>query len=215
MENRLGTEGSPEASKKKNRGFSLVELIIVIAIMAILAAAIAPAVIRYIDKSRRSIDRENAALMYRCVQLALVSSDDEVLDSWYAVGSGVTALTVHEDGYGDTVGSPSYDIVPVLWSYGTYQSSGQNNFVVMDSANLAFSKEFAYNMSQNNPDTGEGETGQIRIKFLKDVGHGVPNAWIIARNVENGETEIWLARKEGSLTPLYRLAPSICSDYLD
>ena len=36
----------------KNKGFSLVELIIVIAIMAILAAAIAPALIRYIDKSR-------------------------------------------------------------------------------------------------------------------------------------------------------------------
>ena len=32
----------------KNIGFSLVELIIVIAIMAVLAAAIAPALIRYI-----------------------------------------------------------------------------------------------------------------------------------------------------------------------
>ena len=38
----------------KNKGFSLVELIIVIAIMAILAAAIAPALIRYIDKSRKA-----------------------------------------------------------------------------------------------------------------------------------------------------------------
>lgn len=37
---------------KKNGGFSLVELIIVIAIMAVLAGAIAPAVIRYIDKAR-------------------------------------------------------------------------------------------------------------------------------------------------------------------
>ncbi len=42
--------------KKNNKGFSLVELIIVIAIMAILAGAIAPALIRYIDKSRRSND---------------------------------------------------------------------------------------------------------------------------------------------------------------
>ena len=36
-----------------NKGFSLVELIIVIAIMAILAGAIVPAVIHYIDKARQ------------------------------------------------------------------------------------------------------------------------------------------------------------------
>ena len=46
--------------KKSNKGFSLVELIIVIAIMAILAAAIAPALIRYIDKSRKADD------LFRC-----------------------------------------------------------------------------------------------------------------------------------------------------
>lgn len=36
----------------KNSGFSLVELIIVIAIMAILAGALAPALIKYVKKSR-------------------------------------------------------------------------------------------------------------------------------------------------------------------
>ncbi|MGN0436392.1 MAG: type II secretion system protein [Wujia sp.] len=36
-----------------NKGFSLVELIIVIAIMAVLAGAVAPALIRYIDKARQ------------------------------------------------------------------------------------------------------------------------------------------------------------------
>lgn len=42
--------------KTSNKGFSLVELIIVIAIMAILAAALAPSLIKYINKSRLSTD---------------------------------------------------------------------------------------------------------------------------------------------------------------
>ena len=42
--------------KTYNKGFSLVELIIVIAIMAILSAAIAPALIRYINKARKADD---------------------------------------------------------------------------------------------------------------------------------------------------------------
>lgn len=39
---------------KNNKGFSLVELVIVIAIMAILVGVIAPAIIKYIDKARTS-----------------------------------------------------------------------------------------------------------------------------------------------------------------
>ena len=46
-----------------NEGFTLVELIIVIAIMAILASAIGVSVIRYIDKARQSMDINNAKLI--------------------------------------------------------------------------------------------------------------------------------------------------------
>ena len=42
--------------KMNNKGFSLVELIIVIAIMAVLVGVIAPAYLRYVEKSRKSAD---------------------------------------------------------------------------------------------------------------------------------------------------------------
>ena len=61
----------------KNIGFSLVELIIVIAIMAVLAAAIAPALIRYIDKSRKAVDIQDAQMLYEAANLAAATSNDD------------------------------------------------------------------------------------------------------------------------------------------
>ena len=45
--------------KKNNSGFSLVELIIVIAIMAVLIGVLAPQFIQYVAKSRVSTDLQN------------------------------------------------------------------------------------------------------------------------------------------------------------
>ena len=44
-----------------NKGFSLVELIIVIAIMAVLVGVLAPQFIKYVEQSRRSKDIQAAA----------------------------------------------------------------------------------------------------------------------------------------------------------
>ena len=64
--------------KMNNKGFSLVELIIVIAIMAILAGALAPALLRYIEKTRVSNDKTTAANMKTAVEAAL--ANEEVMD---------------------------------------------------------------------------------------------------------------------------------------
>lgn len=77
--------------KKNNKGFSLVELIIVIAIMAILAGALAPALIKYINKSRRSADISNADTIRTACQTAM--SDE---DAMVAIGTGVTGASVSE-----------------------------------------------------------------------------------------------------------------------
>ena len=45
--------------KTNNKGFSLVELIIVIAIMAVLIGVLAPQFIKYVERSRESTDLQN------------------------------------------------------------------------------------------------------------------------------------------------------------
>ena len=48
--------------KMNDKGFSLVELIIVIAIMAVLVVVLAPQYLKYVEKSRVSADATTAAL---------------------------------------------------------------------------------------------------------------------------------------------------------
>lgn len=82
--------------KKTNKGFSMVELIIVIAIMAILAGALAPTLIKYIARSRISADISTGDSIASSIQTALTNEaiDDSTTDfSAAAYGSGDMANT--------------------------------------------------------------------------------------------------------------------------
>lgn len=65
--------------KMNNKGFSLIELIIVIAIMAILVAIIAPNLTKYLGKSKTKTDQKNLDEVKQQVQNAISdASTDEV-----------------------------------------------------------------------------------------------------------------------------------------
>ena len=68
--------------RSNNKGFSLIELIIVIAIMAILSAVIVPAIVRYIDKSRKAMDVQTAQVIYQACELAMTSGNDDAYAGW-------------------------------------------------------------------------------------------------------------------------------------
>lgn len=70
-------------TKKNNKGFSLVELIVVVLIMAIIAVALAPQVMKWVNESRKSADASTYDSVVAAAQDAL--ADEEV---WKEVTGG-------------------------------------------------------------------------------------------------------------------------------
>jgi len=78
--------------KKNNKGFSLVELIVVILIMAILGVALTPQVMKWVNNSRISSDVTNYEALVSAAQLTLA---DENVNRIYINGTTTTAVTIN------------------------------------------------------------------------------------------------------------------------
>ena len=80
--------------KMNNKGFSLIELIIVIAIMAVLVAVIAPNLTSYIGNSKKKTDNSNADSIEGIIntQLQNYGSDDDIT----AIANTDDAMTAYE-----------------------------------------------------------------------------------------------------------------------
>ena len=86
--------------KMNNKGFSLVELIIVIAIMVVLIAVLAPQYLKYVEKSRVASDQTTIVEYINAMQV-IAADPDITLDSAKSYtltsASGASTITVSGD----------------------------------------------------------------------------------------------------------------------
>lgn len=80
--------------KKDNKGFTLVELVIVVAILAILVGVLAPQYTKYVEKSRKAADVANLENMVTAFKTAASDGNDQI-------NAGVYTITIGTQGEGN------------------------------------------------------------------------------------------------------------------
>lgn len=83
--------------KMNNKGFSLVELIIVIAIMAILIVVLAPQYLKYVERSRNSTDLQNATEIVTALQVYATDPEATVAPAAGTITIGTADQTIGTD----------------------------------------------------------------------------------------------------------------------
>lgn len=214
---------SRKKRRNHNKGFSLVELIIVIAIMAILAAAIAPAVIRYIDKSRKAVDVATGELIFKAAELAYTSANDETYTGWtIAIKRKCAQTTVTTNGYNaelDKSCKSTYVIDVVAWCRGTeYKGSHATAENIMFKATLdgeddedsinqrAYTNEFLYLLMHDQALDEVDHAGErrydgvsadfLKFRYKKELSNGlVPECWQLCIREDTKTPEVWIGDK--------------------
>lgn len=82
--------------KMNNKGFSLVELIIVIAIMAVLMVVLAPQLLKYVEKTR--LQKDNSAISEIANAIEIACADEAIINSIPSTDTAVGTVTHPENG---------------------------------------------------------------------------------------------------------------------
>ncbi|MCR5214399.1 MAG: prepilin-type N-terminal cleavage/methylation domain-containing protein [Eubacterium sp.] len=184
-----------------NKGFSLVELIIVIAIIAIISISIAPTIIRYIDKSRKADDVAAADSIETAFKACM--STEEIYEAVMKVDSitksntanSSTILLVSKNG--DTE-----------WSYfGTSSVDLSELKKVMDET--CQPPEIKFTKSVSPTDSSKSNLSYL----LSSFNDFVPGGWAIGINPD-GEICIYVTNgKSGAAMQGVAINPPTCPAY--
>lgn len=146
-----------EKSSNNNQAFSLVELIVVIAIMAVLVGILAPILVRHIDKSKRSTDIQNVQEYLSAIRMYATDhedlktgsitltkekaaevqpSDSKIIEAFGTHGFQLAAMTLTSNSWGTSV------VITV-----TVDKKGQPTFTVQQNGTPKVPGDEAYDLA--------------------------------------------------------------------
>lgn len=140
--------------KMGNKGFSLVELIVVIAIMAVLVGVLAPQFLRYVEKSRQDGDITSIQQVMTAINTGV---SDGVIKGDVTITINADKLTVAASGTGATLGtaltdsglSESMDLKSNGWPSATIKyTAADSKWTIPDATNT---KKPSTNLNALNP----------------------------------------------------------------
>lgn len=194
--------------KKQRKGFTLIELIVVIAIVGVLIAILIPTMMGYVRKARVKNDVSTANNIGKAV-VAVMADSDDAQDSFYKNNTKMfSGVTVDRGGNPET-----YDITMVCKIDGNASAGNNTKSWYGEDADA----ESFVDSLNNSSYIGQQNEYKCPIRYNAKKDGLSADSWVIAyRDDDEACVEVWAASSQGSAgcQPLFRVWPNPDDEYV-